>query len=285
MAETAAPGGVGADLAVIPAAVAASAVSEAAISAVAAPAAIGNQELNNTLNPALEDVIAKLQSALGSRLLSVILYGSAAMDDRQERRSDFNLLCVLSTLGVDELGRCGPVFHNWRQAGNPPPLLLTEEEVRTSSDCFPIEFTDMKDHRRVLFGSDVIANLQIDRSFYRAQVEHELRAKEIRLRQRAADVLSAPEKLVELMADSLSTFCVLGRHALVLSGREPRYKKAEVLRELSSVIGNSLPASNEILAIRSASGARAAGVSPVALFEQYLQEVDSLVRFVDRLDR
>ena len=59
----------------------------------------------------------------------------------------------------------------------------------------------------------------MDDSFYRAQVEHDLRAKLLRLRQKAAGMLSDEDLLRRLLADSLSTFCVLFRHALHLSGR------------------------------------------------------------------
>lgn len=235
------------------------------------------------MNRGIEEIVAKLQSALGGRLASVILYGSAASGDA-EQRSDLNLLCVVSRLGADELGRCGPIFRAWREEGNPAPLLLTLEEVRNSSDCFSIEFQDMSEHRRVVFGEDVISGLPIDRAFYRAQVEHELRAKQIRLRQKGADALSAPERLTALMADSLSTFCVLGRHALVLRGRAPRYRKAEILNELETVMGRPLKACGEILAIRS-TGKASGNANAVDLFENYLVEIDALVRFVDALDR
>ena len=121
--------------------------------------------------------------------------------------------------------------------GNPSPLLMSEEEVRTSTDCFPIEFHDMQERRRVLFGRDVIASLAIDRSFYRAQVEHELRAKLLRLRQKGAGLLSGSGKaLLQLMADSVSTFLVLARHALLLHGVTPMdWKKREVARKLGEI--------------------------------------------------
>ena len=232
----------------------------------------------------LEEVVAKLHTALGERLLSVILFGSAAIGDQQQQRSDFNLLCVVSRLGVDELGRCGPVFRAWREQGNPAPLLLTADEVKSSTDCFPMEFQDMSDHRQVLYGEDVIAQLPVDRSFYRAQVEHELRAKQIRLRQKGADLLATPDRLKDLMADSLSTFCVLGRHALVLSGSEPKYRKAEILSALEHTMQRQMTASNEILAVRS-TAKNSGTANAAALFESYLGEMDALVRFVDALDR
>jgi len=235
------------------------------------------------LEQKLSGLVERLKATFGDRLISVILYGSAAMDDWHERSSDLNVLCVMERLSPQELAQSAPIFRWWREQGSPPPLLLTAEEVRTATDCFPMEFHDMQEHRRVLYGSDVIQELIIDESFYRAQVEHELRAKHILLRQRAAEVIGKPERLVRLMTDSISTFCVLGRHALVLSGKPPRWKKKEVVAALENAMGRPLKAANEILAIRAAE--KRSGTEPVPLLEQYLAETDALVRFVDALER
>src|SRR5699024_2922488 len=94
------------------------------------------------------------------------------------------------------------VFRWWRDQGSPSPLLLSETELVTSTDCFAIEFHDIKTEHRILHGKDVIATLDVDDSFYRAQVEHDLRAKLLRLRQKAAGMLSHEDLLRRLMADS-----------------------------------------------------------------------------------
>ena len=49
----------------------------------------------------------------------------------------------------------------------------------------------------MLWGEDVIASLDVDRRYYRAQVEHELRSKMLRLRQKASGVLSDRKALTE----------------------------------------------------------------------------------------
>jgi hypothetical protein len=232
----------------------------------------------------LSGLVERLKTAFGDRLVSAILYGSAAMGDWNERSSDLNVLCVLNRLGTQELAQSEPVFRWWRDKGNPPPLLLTAEEVRESTDCFAMEFHDMQEHRRVLWGSDVIDGLQIDPSFYRAQVEHELRSKQIRLRQKAAECLFDPDRLLKLLTDSLSTFCVLARHALILSGREPHWKKPEILSALADVMKMRLDGANEILAIRAA-GKRSVGMEAKRMLEKYLLEMDALVRFVDAIAR
>ncbi len=244
-------------------------------------AAIGK---SHSVDQMLSGLVKRLTDAFGVKLQAVILYGSAAMGDWQPASSDLNVLCVLQELGPRELAACEPIFRWWKDAGSPAPLLLTAEEVRTSTDCFPIEFHDMQEHRRVLHGIDVIANLLIDRSFYRAQVEHELRAKQIRLRQKAAEVLSNSDKLTKLLVDSLSTFCVLGRHALILSGHEARYRKADILTSLETAMGRAMPASHAVLALRSADKTNGAADAN-GLFESYLKEMGALVSFVDALER
>ena len=108
------------------------------------------------------------------------------------------------------------------------------------------------------------------------------RSKQIRLRQKAAEVLSKPERLLQLLVDSISTFCVLGRHALLLSGNEARWTKAEVVAGLEAALGRPLSAFNEILAVRE-SGKQPGGAAITLLLERYLVETDALVRFVDAL--
>ena len=182
----------------------------------------------------LEDLVDRLKTAHQERLVSVILFGSAASGDHHGEFSDLNVLCVLTRVTPAELGASEPIFKWWRD-GNPSPLLLSEEEVRTSTDCFPIEFHDMQERRQVLFGKDVIEKLEIDRSFYRAQVEHDLRAKLLRLRQKAAGVLGDKPALLRLMMESVSTFLVLSRHALLLSGIETGWQKRDVARNVAAL--------------------------------------------------
>ena len=170
----------------------------------------------------LDQIVEKLRKALDSSLVSVVLYGSGATGEHNEKFSDYNVLAVLTKITPTELRAVEPVFRWWREQGNPSPLLLTEHELKTSTDCFAIEFHDIREHHRILYGPNLVADLEIDRSFYRAQVECELRTKLLRLRQKAGGVLSDKDALRQLMADSVSTFCILFRHALLLWCRRPR---------------------------------------------------------------
>jgi hypothetical protein len=230
----------------------------------------------------LTQLVQKLQEAFGERLVSVVLYGSAAAGDRQSKFSDWNILCVLTEISRNELGASEKVFRWWREQGSPSPLLLTENEVASCTDCFAIEFHDMRRHHRVLFGKDVIAPLEIDNSFYRAQVEHDLRAKLLRLRQKAAGMLSQPDQLRRLLVDSVSTFCVLFRHALLLHGVDAAARKRDVVAGAAATFGMDALPFEKLLDIRE-ERIKPREVDPVSLLDVYLQGIGVVINAVDRV--
>ena len=138
------------------------------------------------LRELLQEVTEKLEHAVGDRVVSGSLYESSATAERADKFSDLNVLCVLKEIRPRELLEAEPVLSWWREKEHPAPLLMSEEEVHNSADSFPIEFHDMKEHRRVLYGLDLIAELKIDHRKSRTRVEHERRAKLLRTSQQGA---------------------------------------------------------------------------------------------------
>ncbi len=231
---------------------------------------------------ALTQLVEKLRKAYGERLVSVVLYGSAATGDYHPRFSDLNVLCVLTEITPRELAASGEVFRWWRELGNPSPLLLTEGEVATATDCFAIEFHDIQAHHRLLDGRDAIGTLALDDSFYRAQVEHDLRAKLLRLRQKAAGVMHDSGLLRALLLDSVSNFCVLFRHALVLHGGGSPARHREAVALGQTHFGLDPAPFERLLDVREGL-VKARDVDAAALLEPYLQGISAVIDAVDRL--
>ncbi len=255
----------------------------------AALAAIGE-----TVPEPLDHLVRKLQQAYSERLVSVVLYGSA-VDTRegsagecQPKYSDFNVLCVLNAITPRELAAAEELFHWWRGLGNPSPLLLTEQEMAASTDCFAIEFLDIQQQHRLLYGKDAISGLRIDRgrtgSLYRAQVERDLRSKLLRLRQKAAGMMSDHNLLRRLLADSVSTFCVLFRHALALQGVDVPPRKREIVRQAAACFGIDPQPFDKLLDLRE-ERFPPRQVDPWALLAPYLEGITKVIESVDRLER
>ncbi len=232
----------------------------------------------------LDQLVEKLRKAFGERLVSVVLYGSGASGDHHPKFSDFNILCVLNTITPRELGDGEDIFRWWREQGSPSPLLLTEHEFTTSTDCFAIEFLDIQQQHKLLHGADLVSGLAIDRSFYRAQVEHELRAKLLRLRQKASGMLSDADLLRRLLVDSISTFSVLFRHALALHGLAAPHRKREVIEAAHKQFGFDRTPFDKLLDIRE-ERVKPREVEPVGLLGSYLQGIGAVIDAVDRLEK
>jgi len=236
------------------------------------------------MDKVLNQLVEKLQKAYGDRLISVVLYGSAASGDHHPKFSDFNILCVLAAITPRELGESEEIFRWWREQGSPAPLLLTEHELNTSTDCFAIEFLDIKQQHRLLHGKDVVSPLVVDRTFHRAQVEHDLRAKLLRLRQKASGMLSDPDLLRRLLVDSISTFAVLFRHALTLHGVDAPYRKREVIEAAHRQFGFVSGPFERLLDIRE-ERVKARDVEPAGLLAGYLEGIGMVIDAVDRLEK
>ena len=114
-------------------------------------------------------------------------------------------------------------------------------------------------------------------------MEHELRAKLLRLRQKAAGVLGDKPALLRLMIDSVSSFFVLSRHALLLSGVAAGWHKREVAGNLPAIGVDPSPF-NTLLDLREKKK-KPGDVDPELLFASYLKQIEAVVAHVDRLEK
>jgi len=166
----------------------------------------------------LDEFVTRINQEAGANLQSVILFGSAVAGDFHPEFSNLNLFCVLRDTSFAALQALAPVARWWDGQKQPPPLFMTSHELQRSNDVFTIELLDMQQHHKVLFGDDVLLELQIPMDLHRVQVEYELREKLILLRQQMLLSSGNTRRLWELLVRSVSSFVTLFRHALIVLG-------------------------------------------------------------------
>jgi hypothetical protein len=233
----------------------------------------------------ISEFVTRLQQAAGANLVSVILYGSAVSGGYDPEYSNINLLCVLQDTSFPKLIGLAPVAESWTKQGHHAPLLITKNELERSADVFAIEWMDMREKHRVLFGPDVIASLEIPMQFHRAQLEYELREKLILLRQRLLLAASDEKRTWDVMLRSLSAFTTLLRHALIAQGQPAPATRREAVKALAASLGFDASAFEHLLDIREHRAHRKQfRVQEVAA--RYLAAVEQVTGAVDRmLDR
>jgi predicted nucleotidyltransferase len=229
-----------------------------------------------------EEFAGRLKEAFGDRLLSVVLYGSAARGDYREGVSNLNLLVIVRAADAETLRRGTALAREWAEAGNPPPLILGEAEWRDSADVFAIEYADMKDAHVALIGGDPFEGITIEWSDLRLQCEHELKAKQIQLREHYILSADRPEEIGGLLKRSFPTFLTLFRTGLRLAGEAVPRPPREVVEAAARTIGFDAAPFLEVIRGRESEEAFApAGDGEVAV--GYLAGVERATAWIDGL--
>lgn len=166
-----------------------------------------------------EKLTEQLQKIYGTILQSVICYGSAAGHDFDKKISNVNLLIMLEDISLHSLAKSASLCQKWVKRGNPMPLFVDRTHLEQSRDVFPIEFFDIKEVHRVLYGEDPFRDMEISPAHLRLQCESELKAKIIALRSEYLRLYPNTKRLGDLLLHSASAFFAIFRGLLRLKGQ------------------------------------------------------------------
>ncbi len=226
----------------------------------------------------------KLHAILGDKLISVVLYGSAARADFSKKYSDYNILCMLTEVHPAQLMTINKLIRQWTKAGNSLPLFFDSEHIRTSLDVFPMEFLDITACHKVLYGSDIFSDIHVDQKNLRHQCEMEIKGKLIYLRSEFSLISNQPKKVGELMVKTLSTFITLFKGVLRLLNIEPGESAKVIVEQLNAHIEIKPNCFFELIDIRNNNTILPRGDEAICLFENYISQIQHIAVIVDKMD-
>ena len=229
----------------------------------------------------LTELVSRLKEAAGKNLESVILYGSAARGDYRPGSSDLNVLCTLVTIDMSELQLIAPVVAWWtRELKEPPPIFFLTEELRRSTDVFPIENLDIQRAHKVLYGPDVVQDLEIPMNLHRVEVEHELRLMLQKLRQHVLLHGRNEMELSAVLKKSISGTIALLRHTLLAFGEEPPGTPQEIFARIAGLTGADAAAFTAIYDYRETATWKH---DSFAAYDHYLHALEKVIGALDSL--
>ena len=229
----------------------------------------------------LDELVAQLNSAFGQGLRSVVLYGSAAAGEHIPNRSDYNVLVIVERLDAERLRSLSATARSWGEAGNPPPLIFTENEWRESSDVFPMEYADMIDRHRVLHGRSPFEGVQVSKGDLRLQLEHQARGKLLALRQGLLASAGDRKAELQLLSSSVSTIMVIFRAVERLRGETPSRDNVELSRSVSGAA--RVDADAFVRVVRHVRGEnKLAPADAPAVLDGFLEGMEGIVEYLDR---
>lgn len=163
------------------------------------------------------NLINELKDIFKEKLVSVILYGSCAEDKCENEFSDINLIIVIDNLLAMDLKKATLLLKDLIKVNNSIPLFMDKDEWFNSCDSYPIEYFDIKDRYRILYGDDIVKPLVLDKKNLRLQCEHEVKNLLIRLRQGYLANSNNFKAIEALLKASSKSFFALFRAALRLT--------------------------------------------------------------------
>ena len=238
----------------------------------------------------LDDLVAQLRSAYGDALRAVVLYGSAASADaasgeigagaRPGRELHYDVLVVTDRLGMAELRRAAATARAWDEAGHPPPLTLTTAEWRGSADVFPMEYADLLERHRVLYGTLPIEGVAVERRDLRVEVEQQVLGKLLQLRAALMRTGWDAKRQLALLEASFGTLMAVFRGVVRLHGARPPAEDEALVAEVAGRAGfDGAPFVRVARHVRG--GERIAPDGAAQVLAGYLTAMERLVAHVD----
>ena len=152
----------------------------------------------------LKQYIQDLLKLYGSEVEGIVLFGSAVRGEFMPGRSNINILLVMSSYDLAVLKKYDGIHKRWSKEQVVVPLFLTAGDLQSAAAVFPLEYQDILDGHRLLWGQDPFVGLQIDSRYVGVGVLQALRGNLLRLRQRLVEGRSTDEAITILLSLSIT---------------------------------------------------------------------------------
>lgn len=156
--------------------------------------------LPRNVTSVLSDFVNSAKEAFGSDLRSVVLYGSGA-EGKLRPTSDVNLILVLAAFNQPQADQLREPLRLAQAAINLRAMFLLESELRPATEAFAVKFADIARRRRVLYGDDVFAEVEVSRDDAIFRLKQTLLNLTLRMREAYVVRGLRQEQLAALIAD------------------------------------------------------------------------------------
>ena len=126
----------------------------------------------------LDKFTVELKNVFQKRLKSVFVYGSKANLPAEDLNENVDLMIIAENLTGNDIKNISKSAKKWMGSlfdrnKNPEPVFMDEKEWFNSADTYAMEYADIKENYKVLYGENLICNLEIKKEHLRLKCETE----------------------------------------------------------------------------------------------------------------
>jgi hypothetical protein len=228
----------------------------------------------------LRSYVKDVTQVYGNQLEGVLLYGSAVKGEFLPGRSNLNLLLFVSSYDVAVLKKYNGVHKRWSKEQIVVPLFLTRADLQSAASVFPLEYQDIHECHRVLWGQDPFVGFKVDTRHLASEVLQALRGNLLRVRQRLVEGGSTEEAMTILLPLSITALLPVLRGTQRFLGRPAISHGEALLKDVEAQFGIDLTGLRDALSLKR--GQISPGQKEVPrLMDRYLESLGQLVATVE----
>ncbi len=196
----------------------------------------------------LDKFVEELKNTLGENLLSVIAFGSQA--NVEDAKSNLNLMIVTNELTAENLYDISKPVKKWVKGKNPIPIIMNRDEWYSSFDVYAIEYADIKENYRIIYGEDLIPTISINKYFLRLQCESELKSLLLKYKNNFLMNVKSDREMKKLLNNVIKTLLVIFRSVLRLHDSAVPYRAVDIIEFASNYLSFNKIVMSKIAKVR-----------------------------------
>ncbi len=196
----------------------------------------------------LDKFIEELKNTLGENLVSVIAFGSQA--NVEDAKSNLNLMIVTNELTAENLYDISKPVKKWVKGKNPIPVIMNRDEWYSSFDVYAIEYADIKENYRIIYGEDLIPTICINKYFLRLQCESELKNLLLKYKNNFLMNVKSDREMKKLLNNVIKTLLVIFRSVLRLHDSAVPYRAVDIIEFASNYLSFNKIVMSKIAKVR-----------------------------------
>jgi hypothetical protein len=238
------------------------------------------QAVRNTLRQLRDGLV----DALGDELVALVVYGDLAKPGEFDvRNSSIEVMLVAAGVSTAVLDKASGPILKCQRGRRLSVLTVSEEDLKSSCDVFPIKFLDMQQDYHLLWGKDVLASLEISDDHLRLRCEQEIKNLMLRLRGMYLGRANRPRLLAATLTTGGTALMKPLAACMTLKTGVAPTQNHDVIQAAAAEFGLDADVLNRVLALKHESR-RAAPEDLKRLYGGFMTAVEKLAREIDQMD-
>lgn len=182
----------------------------------------------------LDKLVENLKEKLGENIVSIIAFGSQA--NVEDAKNNLNLMVVTKALNAEDLYSISKPIQNWVKAKNPIPVIMNIEEWYSSFDVYAIEYADIRENYRLIYGEDLVSSISVNKYFLRLECESELKSLLLKYKNNFLMNIRSDKEMKKVLDNVIKTLLVIFRSVLRLHDCAVPYRAVDIIEFVSNYI-------------------------------------------------